>query len=191
MQFTKAGYTQLRGNSIMITSTITIVLFSTVVSISKLYFCIWIFNHLITEILLVHAGVWINDKTHNQMFASLTQALVKNEIFRTCNSKILHCTSSQWARLRSWSWWQPRSSSNQLEDASDYSGSHSPLLLEKIWQCLHATCLWWTRIRTIRTRFAYWRTWKSMAMKCAHNKSAVFLCGFSVGYNVECFSVSR
>jgi hypothetical protein len=34
MQFTRSGHTQLRSNAIMITSTITVVLFSTVVSIS-------------------------------------------------------------------------------------------------------------------------------------------------------------
>lgn len=32
MQFAKSGHTQLPGNAIMITSTITVVLFSTVVS---------------------------------------------------------------------------------------------------------------------------------------------------------------
>lgn len=31
LQFTRAGHTQLRGNAILITSTITVVLFSTVV----------------------------------------------------------------------------------------------------------------------------------------------------------------
>lgn len=71
MQFTCAGHTKLHGNAMMITSTITVVLFSTVVSYCHIlkhqkekkptvqfYFQV---TKAIELICLIHAGVWVDD----------------------------------------------------------------------------------------------------------------------------------
>jgi len=112
LQFTSAGHTQLHGNAIMITSTITVVLFSTMVWCSRLtpisptlcflYTCMCIFLCLFVCALLVITS-WrvptpsVFDDTrqsellhrcHNLFYCLLAWGLAVNKYY--CSSLIHH-----------------------------------------------------------------------------------------------------
>lgn len=69
MQFTREGHTQLRGNAILITSTITVVLFSTVVCMTSTFSIMFLWN-LLTLITCVSS-------LYMKVFGLMTKPLVR------------------------------------------------------------------------------------------------------------------
>lgn len=89
MQFTRSGHTELRANAYMITSTITVVLFSTVVRYQWLKnwssfdtSCIYVQKTVFTLFYaFVYAGVWFDDETPCEDLASYIKTLLEHDIF--------------------------------------------------------------------------------------------------------------
>lgn len=87
-QFTRAGHTQLRGNAILITSTITVVLFSTVVC--NMYSRIMMFGKIgcimHALILTVDAGLWVDHQTTGEVLDAFLKRTEQIDLFRARNA---------------------------------------------------------------------------------------------------------
>lgn len=174
MQFTRAGHTQLRGNAYLITSTITVVLFSTMVR--HLNSCS---THLSKEgalIVHLHAGFWVDNETYGEILDALIETVEQISVLRASHTQVLHCpTSGRWSRFGvrpfRWKWtcigksweWAVYNTSTQFTDAIQNPYSYRPLLLEKIRWFFHASRFWWPWLCSVCTGLSNWTKYTSMA----------------------------
>lgn len=113
---------------------------------------------------LSFTGIRVDDKTFNQIIATLTKTLDQNDLFWTDDPKILHrATSWKYTRLRSWS--GPKCTpSPQFAYAPINTISHCASLLEKIWQRIHASRFRWTRFCSFCSRITNGTKWSLIAL---------------------------
>lgn len=178
MQFTMSGHTQLRGNAIMITSTITIVLFSTMVrnfTPHRQNCCCSSWGLLSFTDLFSLSGIRLDDQTPNKLHAA-SKILHQHDILWTIFSKILlHATSCQRAWSRHRRCCPDHSNSYQSTHVLDHPNSHHPPLLEKVRQCFHATCVWGSRFRPSCSHFSDCTECPCTAMSKSKKRSPILV----------------
>lgn len=170
LQFTSSGHTHLRGNALMITSTITVVLFSTVVwwmsvlicdpwGVEPIFCLFFIAAEKITDLQIASPSIWwtfrvpgfrLNDQAAHKAVTATPKADSQHGILRPAGQldvlwpvypEIGHfATPGASPNLRWWSCGSGGCPPEQSPGSPDNPSSYGPLLLAFVWWFLHAPC---------------------------------------------------